>query len=109
MQVVGLLMVLLGIGGMFYFLVGFDTSVEVPTTQIADMTVGGGRVNNLGLIGDRQSGIIVSAAAAVLGGILIVIGNMISPVAKPNTKKCPYCAESIQQEAKVCRYCNRDV
>lgn len=26
-------MVLLGFGGMFYFLVGFDTSVEVATTQ----------------------------------------------------------------------------
>jgi hypothetical protein len=60
--------VLLLIGGLAvtgYFFLGYDTSVES----------GMGRVNNLGLMADRQNGIIIGIGLAVIGTIMLVIGS----------------------------------
>jgi hypothetical protein len=52
--------------GPFYFVLMFDTSVP---------TEAGGRVNNIGLIADRQNGLIFSLGLAIIGTLLVVGGN----------------------------------
>jgi hypothetical protein len=55
-----------GILGALYFFLAFDTSVE---------TSGGQRINNLGLMSDRQNGIIFSGVVAIIGAVLFAVST----------------------------------
>jgi hypothetical protein len=64
LRAVGILLLLGGLAIAAYFFLAFETSVES----------GIGRVNNLGLMADRQNGIILGIGLGVVGTIMLVIG-----------------------------------
>ncbi|MFN2186558.1 MAG: zinc ribbon domain-containing protein [Anaerolineae bacterium] len=51
--------------------------------------------------------LLLIVVAAIVALIVFVAQRQRSTVA--GRKPCPYCAELIKNEAKVCRYCGRDL
>ena len=99
----------IGVVGLLATLI-MDTSVASPL---------GGRINNIGLINDKQNLLLVFAACSIVGAIFVAFeGNRIParvplPAASMTPwrieRKCPFCAEQIKAEAVICRYCQKEM
>jgi hypothetical protein len=72
LRIVGALLLILGSGALVYYLKFFDVSVETPSLTWMGQTVGGERVNNIGLMQDRQNGLLLGALGAVVGLALLL-------------------------------------
>lgn len=75
LKVLGVLLFLGGLAVALYFYAYFDTSVSVPSVEILGEVVGGGRVHNIGLMQERQNGLIFSSIAAAAGLLCVILAE----------------------------------
>lgn len=70
----GVTALVIGIASVIYYMNFFSVTVTTPQLSILGQSIGGGEVNNIGLISDRQNGLIVGMSVALLGAILLIAG-----------------------------------
>ena len=76
LRAVGVALLVVGVLIVGYFLAVYDTGVDVPKSIVMGQTVGGGRVNNTGLMQNRQNGVMLGAAMAMAGLICFLSSRM---------------------------------
>ena len=99
--------------GTFALIVGICWVVFALSMDVS-VSTGMGRVNNLGLMADRQVHAIVGGMIALAGLVMMLLGGKGSPpsraeTAEHDTRHCPLCAETIKNAAVKCKHCGADV
>ena len=99
--------------GTFALIVGICWVVFALSMDVS-VSTGMGRVNNLGLMADRQVHAIVGGMIALAGLVMMLLGGKGSPpsraeTAEHDTRHCPLCAETIKNAAIKCKHCGAEV
>ena len=113
MRLLGFLV--LGVGliwGMVAF--NMDVTVETESRAIFGTYIPSQKINNIGKMDDRRNHLGGAGLAILVGVLLIGFGSRPASNSEPSTstlgsRQCPFCAETIQQAAKLCRYCGKDL
>ena len=89
--------------GVFVVLGAMMMDVSVPS--------GVGRVNNIGLMAERQNFTLIGVVLSIAGFLMLVLGGRksVPAVDVSDSRACPMCAETIKMAAIKCRFCGADV
>lgn len=120
------------IAGAIWGIIAFNMKTSIETERrtigsgIYSLNIPSQSVHNLDLADQRRNHLIGAGITLLSGVLLFGFGSTLSvketsqvpPVSnnqksvvdmQDTNRKCPFCAETIKQEAVVCRFCNRDV
>jgi len=100
MRVMGVILLIVGLLGL---VTSFTIDTSVPTGEA------GKRVHNIGLLNDKQNLLLLFAVITLVGAIFAARRPRSTGGTVSSLRKCPYCAEDIKAEAKVCRHCGREL
>lgn len=98
--------------GTFALIIGVCWLIFALSMDVSVPTGAGGRVNNLGLMADRQIHAIIGGVIALAGLLMVLLGVKGSPAsarAEKDIRPCPMCAETIKTAAIKCKHCGADV
>jgi hypothetical protein len=60
--------------------------------------------------GRRLAGFLFGALLGPVGWVVVLLGpDLKAQQEATRLRKCPYCAELVQPDAKVCKHCGRDI
>lgn len=96
--------------GYFLLVVGMLCIVGALAMDVSVWS-GAGRVNNIGLIAERQNLILIGGLMLLVGVIMAVAGKrQIEAVASlSDGRACPICAETIKCAALKCKHCGSEL
>lgn len=75
------------------------------------ISTGVGRVNNIGLMAERQNYTVLGGIMLIAGLLAIIFGSRGRSLETPTTdaRPCPFCAEPIKLAAIKCKHCGSSV
>lgn len=101
--------------GVLLLIVGILALIGAMSMDVS-VSTGIGRVNNIGLMADRQNFTVVGGLIAIGGLLMFIFGGRRSAnehaadsLNSRDVRPCPFCAEPIKPAAIKCKHCGADV
>jgi len=109
---------ILALTGLIWGIVAFNisTHIHIPANTVyspsGTYSTPARDVHNLDLADKRKTHLMIAGAILVVGTLLFGFGTLKggpSSITTPKLRTCPFCAEEVKIEAKLCKHCGKDL
>jgi hypothetical protein len=96
--------------GYFVLVIGLLCLVGALAMDVS-VSSGVGRVNNIGLMAERQNFLLIGGLMLLVGVIMAIAGKRQKGAddSSDDSRACPFCAETIKCAAVKCKHCGSEV